>query len=81
MVQLEEHFLAWTSLATTHGSVYRYDTHVPWLLRLPSGAGGVVTAPVFTVDVAPTLARLVGLSPPDDLDGVDRTDLLGPIID
>lgn len=76
MVQLEEHFLAWTALPTTHGSVYRYDTHVPWLLRLPSGAGGVVTAPVFTVDIAPTLARLVGLTPPDDLDGVDRSDLL-----
>ncbi|TNF77713.1 MAG: alkaline phosphatase family protein, partial [Acidobacteria bacterium] len=73
MVQLEEHFLAWTSLATTHGSVYPYDTHVPWLLRVPSGAAGVVTEPVFTVDVAPTLARLVGLTPPDDIDGVDRS--------
>jgi predicted AlkP superfamily pyrophosphatase or phosphodiesterase len=79
MVQLEEHFLAWTSLATTHGSVYRYDTHVPWLLRLPSGTGGVITAPVFTVDVAPTLAGLVGLAPPGDIDGVDRSDLLSGV--
>ena len=75
-VQLEEHFLAWTELETTHGAVYRYDTHVPWLLRLPTGAGGVVTAPVYTVDIAPTLARLVGLTPPGDIDGVDRSNLL-----
>ena len=77
LVQFEPHTLRlFSSNATTHGTPYPYDTHVPWLLRLPSGATARVDEPVFTVDVAPTLAHLVGVAPPADLDGVDRRSLL-----
>ncbi len=58
-----------SSRGTGHGSPYYYDRHVP-LIFLGSGVeAGVSDAPVRTVDVAPTLARLAGIPVPDDLDG------------
>ena len=77
MVQLEPHTLPeMRTIVTNHGTPYPYDTHVPWLLRLPSAIGGRIDAPVYTVDVAPTVARLAGIEPPAGLDGVDRGALL-----
>ncbi len=77
LVQLEPHTLPMAGTnVTTHGTPYPYDTHVPWLLRLPSGTGARVHVAVSTVDVAPTLAHLSGIAPPADLDGVDRRSLL-----
>ncbi len=77
LVQLDPHTLpVMRGNVTTHGTPYPYDTHVPWLLRLPSGIGARVDDPVSTVDVAPTLAGLVGVTPPANLDGSDRHGLL-----
>lgn len=76
VVQLEPHTLITSSTLTNHGSPYPYDTHVPWLLRLPSGQGGLVAERVHTVDVAPTLAGLLGLPWDGPNDGTDRGDLL-----
>lgn len=54
----------------THGNqVYNATQHVPWIL---SGSGilpGVISDPVSTADVTPTLLRLLGLDIPADLDG------------
>jgi arylsulfatase A-like enzyme/Tfp pilus assembly protein PilF len=59
---------------STHG-VFLYETtlHVPWLLRAPGllPAGLRVAEPVSLVDLLPTVAALVGLPVPDDLDGID----------
>ena len=76
IVQLEPHTLRSRASPTTHGTPYLYDRHVPWLLRLPAGSQQTIEEPVATVDVAPTVARLLGLTPPSDLDGVDRGPLL-----
>ncbi len=76
LVQLEPFTLRTRSGITTHGSPYDYDRWVPWLLRLPKPLPAVIDEPVFTVDVAPTVAGLVGVTPPSDLDGVDRRPLL-----
>jgi predicted AlkP superfamily pyrophosphatase or phosphodiesterase len=54
---------------TSHGSPYLYDRAVPILFW---GAGiepASVEGPAATVDIAPTLARQLGLEPPPDLDG------------
>lgn len=54
---------------TDHGSPYAYDTHVPVLFfggRVLPGRSG---RSVGTVDVAPTLAELLAISPPAGLDG------------
>jgi arylsulfatase A-like enzyme len=70
-VQFEEYFLASRSYAASHGTPYRYDTHVPMLLMAPGLASGRIDRPVRTVDLAPTLGVLAGVQPPQGLDGVD----------
>jgi predicted AlkP superfamily pyrophosphatase or phosphodiesterase len=72
LVQLKPHWLGWTGESTTHTSVYEYDRHVPWVVRLPHGTERVVEQAVATADVAPTLAELFGLPPLPDADGVSR---------
>jgi predicted AlkP superfamily pyrophosphatase or phosphodiesterase len=48
----------------THGSVWDYDRRVPMLFWRPGMAGFEQPSPVETVDIAPTLAALVGLTVP-----------------
>lgn len=60
------------TVVASHGSPYDYDTHVPWLVRLPRGVPGSVETPARTIDVAPTLAGLLGVALPTDVDGADR---------
>jgi predicted AlkP superfamily pyrophosphatase or phosphodiesterase len=57
---------------TTHGTPYDYDTHVPLIFW---GQGVTIgsdprTDRVRTVDLAPTMAVLLGLTPPVNIDGV-----------
>jgi predicted AlkP superfamily pyrophosphatase or phosphodiesterase len=54
---------------TTHGSPYLYDRQVPLIFMGSGIESGRVSAPVRTVDVAPTLAALAAVPFPDDLDG------------
>jgi predicted AlkP superfamily pyrophosphatase or phosphodiesterase len=54
---------------TTHGSPYRYDTHIP-ILFWGSGVGyATVAATAYSVDIAPTVARLLGIAYPTTVDG------------
>ncbi len=58
------------STGTTHGSPYRYDTHVPILAWGPAWWGqGEVTQPVAVADIAPTLARFLRLPAPKQSQG------------
>ena len=55
---------------TTHGSPHAYDTHVPVLFYGPKWVRqGRVDARVEVTDIAPTLARLLGLPPPSSSEG------------
>lgn len=56
-------------LPTSHGSPYYYDRHVPMIFLGAMIRPGVSNERVATVDVAPTLAWLIGTTAPDDLDG------------
>jgi len=47
--------------ATMHGSPYRYDTHIPLIFVVPGVAPREISRPVRAVDMAPTLARILGL--------------------
>ncbi|MBU6266169.1 MAG: alkaline phosphatase family protein [Sphingomonadales bacterium] len=49
----------------THGSPWDYDRRVPLLFWRRGIAGFEQPAPVETVDIAPTLAALIGLKVPD----------------
>lgn len=56
-------------VGATHGSLYVYDTNVPILL---AGAGirpGRFARRVSTLDIAPTLAEILGILPPSGCEG------------
>ncbi len=54
----------------THGSPHPYDHHVPMLFYGPRwSAGGRVDTPVDVADIAPTLARILGVPPPPASEG------------
>ena len=54
---------------TSHGSPYRYDTHVPLLWWGPEFRKHASRTRVVTVDIAPTIARLVSIPVPTAADG------------
>lgn len=57
-------------VGSTHGSPHPYDTHVPIMLWGPSWVGhGEVREPVEVADLAPTLARALGLPAPRHAQG------------
>lgn len=54
---------------TGHGTPYAYDRDVPIVLWAPGLEPGTDSRPAATVDVAPTLADLLQIPVPEDLDG------------
>ena len=63
------------TVAATHGSPWRYDTHVPVIFLAPGIEAQVVQREVFTVDVAASLAALVGTKPPSGCEGEPLAEL------
>ena len=57
---------------TGHGSPYFYDRWVPFILYGARVTPGIRDERVATVDLAPTLAQLLGIALPTDLDGSPR---------
>ncbi|MGY8778107.1 MAG: alkaline phosphatase family protein [Longimicrobiales bacterium] len=55
---------------TNHETVYWYDRWVPMLFLGAGVTAGSSDEGVYTVDFAPTLAGLLGVPVPDDLDGL-----------
>lgn len=62
---------------TSHGSPYRYDTHVPVLFFGAGVRPGVHADKVGTVDLTPTVAALLGMRAPEDVDGKSLMSLVG----
>jgi predicted AlkP superfamily pyrophosphatase or phosphodiesterase len=54
---------------TTHGSPHDYDAHVPLVVWGPGVVPGAYDDVVATVDLAPTLARLAGVTNVPNIDG------------
>ena len=62
-----------------HGlALYQTTVRVPLILRLPGGlgAGRRIDTPVSTVDILPTVLELLGIQPPEKLDGVSLAGLI-----
>jgi hypothetical protein len=53
----------------SYGSLYNYDVRVPLFLYGPQFRAGVYDTPVESTDVAPTLARLLGVDVPSSATG------------
>jgi predicted AlkP superfamily pyrophosphatase or phosphodiesterase len=68
-------------VAGMHGSPWNYDTHVPIIFSGPGVRSGITYRRVQPADVAPTLAALMGMSPPASAQGsvlpevFDKTDV------
>ena len=60
----------WGGNVASHGSPRDYDSHVPLVFAGFGTAPGRYTGFVRTVDLAPTLAQLLGVTPLEPLDGV-----------
>ncbi|HET6363348.1 MAG TPA: alkaline phosphatase family protein [Gemmatimonadota bacterium] len=67
-MRFESHFLD-RELGSGHGTPYWYDRNVPLLFYGPDVPAGRDSMRASTVDFAPTLARMLGIPFPDDLDG------------
>jgi hypothetical protein len=57
------------SRGISYGSLYNYDARVPLCFYGPQFRAGVYESPVESVDVAPTLARVMGVGAPSSSTG------------
>ena len=64
------------TVASTHGSPWRYDTYVPIVFAGMGLEPRVVDRRVHTVDVAVTLSALMGIKPPSGAAGKPLTEVL-----
>ncbi len=65
------------SVAVTHGSPWRYDSHVPIMIAGMGIQSRRVSRPVNTIAVAPTLSMLVGAKPPSGAFGEVLHEVIG----
>jgi predicted AlkP superfamily pyrophosphatase or phosphodiesterase len=59
-----------------HGTPWRYDTHVPIIFMGPGIQSKTVHRRVHPVDVAPTIAALLGMTPPASAQGSTLDEVL-----
>jgi predicted AlkP superfamily pyrophosphatase or phosphodiesterase len=64
------------TVATTHGSPWRYDTYVPIIFAGADIPAQRISRSVETVDIAPTLSLVVGAKPPSGSVGVVLREVL-----
>jgi phosphoglycerol transferase MdoB-like AlkP superfamily enzyme len=69
-VTLEPYYYYSTTSYATHGSPHDYDTHVPIIFYGAPFTPGKYATFARTVDIAPTLAAALGVSPTEPIDGV-----------
>jgi arylsulfatase A-like enzyme len=54
---------------SSHGSPWDYDRRVPIVFWWPGAEGQERFLPMRTIDIAPTLANLIGVQPDGPIDG------------
>jgi arylsulfatase A-like enzyme len=69
-VTLQPYYYYAPGTSATHGSPHDYDTHVPIIFYGAPFRPGKYASFVRTVDIAPTLAAVLGIMPTEPLDGV-----------
>ncbi len=66
----------YTTRYATHGTPHDLDARIPILLMGPLVKPGRYSKPVFSVDIAPTLAEMLGIPPTEKVDGRVLTEAL-----
>ncbi len=69
MVLVEPAWLTGYTKGTTHGTMYAYDTHIPFLLFGWGISKGETTSPTYISDIAPTIAALLKILEPNGSTG------------
>jgi arylsulfatase A-like enzyme len=69
IIVIKEFYSEKHPLGATHGTPYDYDTHVPIIFSHQSIKSQKINHAVSTVDIAPTIARLVGAPFPKEVNG------------
>lgn len=69
IVQEAFKYISGVGVGATHGAPYEYDTHVPLVIMGGGLAPGRYLNPSTPADIAPTLARLLGVEPPSNATG------------
>jgi len=64
------------TVASTHGSPWRYDTFVPVIFAGAGLSAVTVSRPVTPYDIAPTLAAYLGVKPPSGAIGMPLPEVL-----
>jgi predicted AlkP superfamily pyrophosphatase or phosphodiesterase len=64
------------TVASSHGSPWTYDTHVPVIFHGPGVPQGRVGRHVETIDIAPTISAYLGTKPPSGATGVPLSEVL-----
>jgi predicted AlkP superfamily pyrophosphatase or phosphodiesterase len=64
------------TVASTHGSPWNYDTHVPIVFAGAGLPAAMIDRKVQTVDIAPTLSLYLGVKPPSGSVGTPLTEVL-----
>lgn len=80
IVRTREYALVTSSLTgTNHGSPYDYDSYVPILFHGAGIKSGIYPDTILTIDIAPTLAHLIGVKAGEQVDGQDVGSLFCPL--
>ena len=61
---------------TSHGVLYNYDTHIPFLMVGNGVKQGVVNKPTYMTDIAPTITTLLGIQMPSGSIGTPVVEIL-----
>lgn len=70
MLLEKEHYLLWRQIGTTHGTPYSYDTHIPLIFASSAYKQITYEHRQNTVDIAPTIARILNVPYPEKVDGI-----------
>jgi len=73
---VDEGWIFRSPYGTTHGTPYEYDSHVPLIFSSLKMRSVSLMDSVATVDLAPTLADILGVEPLNRVDGKSLTPLL-----
>lgn len=65
------------TVASTHGSPWRYDTYVPVIFAGAGLKAAKVSRTITPYDIAPTLAAYLGVKPPSGSIGAPLLEVLG----
>ena len=68
-VILKENWLWRSTPGTSHGSHYSYDSHIPLIFSKNGIESNRRDESVYSVDMAPTIAKYLGIKHPSSIDG------------